>query len=588
MQVIATAGHVDHGKSTLVHALTGMDMDRLTDERSSGLTIDLGFAWTKLPSGREVGFIDVPGHHRFIKNMLAGVGSIDTCLFVVSATEGWKAQSEEHLRILDILGLQQGIIALTRCNLIDEPMLESVQRKIEGQLEGSFLESAPMIPLDSISGFGLDQLKIQLDGVLLRARRAEDLGRPRLWIDRAFTISGAGTIITGTLTGGKLDLEDSLVVIPGKKPDQAALPVRVRRIQTNNVPHPTAQPGNRIALNLAGVSLRHLQRGQAVVRPSQWEPSDTVDATLIVLGALEHNVERRGAYVAHIGSGLFPVILRPISKMPFHPGETGLVRLNLTVKLPLLPGDKYILRDSGRSETVGGGEVLDVSPVLPTRSAAPDRSIDRVIIEHEWIEADLLNRLTGEVRVPDVGGRWIVAPKILRAAEGQLREAVANSGDLGLDIASLSERDRSLLQTLRNITIRNGRATLTRMSPENHFHNHPYIILLRDAPYAPTDPTAAGVDPIELRELLRQRLLVRIGAFYFLNESIELAVEVVERLLGQYPRGLTVAAVRDALGTTRKHAIPLLLYLDSIGVTVRRGELRFSGSRFPEPASPPV
>jgi len=297
VHVIATAGHVDHGKSTLVRVLTGTDPDRLEEEKARGLTIDLGFAFTELPSRRRVSFIDVPGHVRFLKNMLAGVGGVDACMFVVAAPEGWKPQSEEHLRILELLGISHGVVALTQTGLVDDELRELAELDIEERTEGSFLEGAPIIPVDSIDGTGLEDLRSALDDLTETAPRAVDHGRPRLWIDRAFAATGAGSVITGTLTGGRVRVEDALTLVPGEGT------ARIRGIQTQGEQRTKIGPGHRVALNLSGVGLDGLGRGVALVKGDQWHRTDRVDAELTVLPDLDHEISRRGAYAIYLGSG---------------------------------------------------------------------------------------------------------------------------------------------------------------------------------------------------------------------------------------------------------------------------------------------
>src|SRR4051812_20724910 len=250
VHVVATAGHVDHGKSTLVHALTGIDPDRFEEEKARGLTIDLGFAWAHLPSGREVGFVDVPGHVRFLKNMLAGVGAVDACLFVVAATEGWKPQSEEHLRILELLGVRHGLVALSKVGLVDDEEREIALLDVTDHLAGTFLEDAPVIPVDAPTNTGLDDLRGALDDVLATTPAAEDRGRPRLWVDRAFAAKGAGTVVTGTLAGGSLAVDDELLLAG----HTGTRPVRVRALQSLQTERREVGPGNRVAVNLTGVS----------------------------------------------------------------------------------------------------------------------------------------------------------------------------------------------------------------------------------------------------------------------------------------------------------------------------------------------
>ena len=236
MHVISTAGHVDHGKSTLVRALTGTDPDRFAEEKERGLTIDLGFATTTLPSGRSVSFVDVPGHVRFLKNMLAGVGAVDACVFIVAATEGWKPQSEEHLRILEMLGLEHGLVVLTKAAVADDDLRELARLDVEDHIAGTFLEAGEIVEVDSLSGQGLDEMREALDRLLAVTPTARDISRPRLWIDRSFTIRGSGTVITGTLAGGTIAIDDKLVLCP------AGRDVRVRGIETHDEAREAAQP----------------------------------------------------------------------------------------------------------------------------------------------------------------------------------------------------------------------------------------------------------------------------------------------------------------------------------------------------------
>ena len=454
MRVIATAGHVDHGKSTLVRALTGVDPDRLAEEKARGLTIDLGFAMATLPSGAEVGFVDVPGHTRFIKNMLAGVGAVDACLLVVAATEGWKPQSEEHLRILDLLGLRGGVIALTMAGRVDAARLRDVGAEAAERVGGTLLEGAPTLAVDGLSGEGLDDLRAALDRLVAMTPAAPDRGRPRLWVDRSFPVRGAGTVVTGTLTGGVLAVGDDVVVEPGGRRG------RVRHLQSHGADLDRAEPGRRLAVNLSGIAHQDVKRGQAVVHPARWHGSETFDASLRVLPGLGHRVSRRGAYLAYIGSGEFPVQLRVLGPAgSIRPAEEGVIRLRLPAgaSLPLLPGDRYVVREAGRSETVGGGEILDVAPVLPAARAAPDRSVGRVVAERGWVTAADLERLTGFATPPTLG-TWVVDPGILAATVADAGAAVAAAGDAGLDLAAMDERTRAVVGTLPDVVLRDGRA----------------------------------------------------------------------------------------------------------------------------------
>jgi selenocysteine-specific elongation factor len=317
------------------------------------------------------------------------------------------------------------------------------------------------------------------------------------------------------------------------------------------------------------------------VRPGQWEPATIYDASLTVLADLGHPVSRRGAYQAHIGSGEYPATVRVLAgrgsaNAALQPGETGFVRLHVPTALPLLPGDRFVLRESGRNETVGGGEILDVAPLLPAARARPSRSVDRVVAEHGWIEADALERLTGERRAPTVGA-WVVDPRAGQAIEEDIRARLAAAGPLGVDIAALSARERALVPTLQDVVVEAGR--IRRPDAADPLTAHPYLAALVAAPFTPPEPE--GVDRGELRELVRRGLVVERDGAYFAAQAVEDACRLIAALLAANPSGVTVSQVRTALGTTRKHALPLLAHLDATGVTRRRGDVRIAGPRLP-------
>ncbi len=575
MHVVATAGHVDHGKSTLVHALTGIDPDRFGEEKARGLTIDLGFAWATLPSGRGLAFVDVPGHIRFIKNMLAGVGAVDACLFVVAATEGWKPQSEEHLRILELLGTSYGLVALTKVGIVDDDHRELANMDVADHLAGTFLEGAEVVEVDAPTGTGLDNLRAGLDRLLAATPTAADEGRPRLWVDRSFAARGSGTVVTGTLTGGTLAVDDELAVVPGDRL------VRVRALQSHQEALPAVGPGRRVAVNVVGVGHDDVVRGDALVRPRQWHLTRRLDASLAVLASLDHEVSRRGAYVAYLGSGEHPVRLRVLGASALAPGDAGLVRLHLAHPLPLVPGDRFVLRETGRAETVGGGEVLDVDPVLPAARARPDRSVARVVAERGWVDAEVLGRLVGVPQAPQLGP-WVVDPSMLARARAAVEEAVDAGGPLGLDVAGLDPRQRAVLATLDNVVIDAGRAR--RPDAVDPLVGHPYLRALDASPFTPPPPE--GVDRGELRELVRRGLVVESDGTWFSPGAVEAAAVVLVPLFAAHPDGITVAQIRDALGSSRKFLLPLLALLDGRGVTRRRGDLRIPGPRLPAPGLP--
>ena len=571
MHVVATAGHVDHGKSTLVLALTGMDPDRFAEEKARGLTIDLGFAWTALDSGRQLAFVDVPGHVRFLKNMLAGVGTVEACLFVVAATEGWKPQSEEHLRILQLLGVGHGLVALTKVGLVDDETRELARMEVADEVEGTFLDGVEIIEVDVPAGQGVAELRTALDRLLATTPAPTDDGRPRLWVDRVFAAKGSGTVVTGTLAGGPLTVDDELLAVPtGRK-------VRVRGLQSLQQQRERVEPGSRVAVNLGGVSHDELARGHALVRAGQWRPTRIFDASLQVLEGLDHPVSRRGAFQVYLGSGEHPVRLRVLGEEAIGPGKVGAVRLHLPVPVPLLPGDRFIVRESGRDETVGGGEVLDVAPVLTASKARPSRSVDRVIAERGWVAAHDLERMTGERREPNVG-RWVVAPAALDVALRELRDAIEGAGRLGVDRAGLTDRQRAVLPLVDGVVVEGGRVRPEALG--DPLAGHPYVAALEASPFSPPEP--AGVNRAELTELVRRGLIVEREGIYFAPTALDEGARRLARLLSEHSEGITVAQVRDALGTTRKHALPLLNHFDATGVTRRRGDVRIGGPRLPQ------
>ena len=571
MHVVATAGHVDHGKSTLVEALTGTDPDRFAEEKARGLTIDLGFATTTLPSGAALSLVDVPGHVRFIKNMLAGVGAVDACLFVVAATEGWKPQSEEHLRILELLGVRHGVVALTKVGPADDDLVDLAHLEVEERVAGTFLEGAPVVNTDAPTGVGLDNLRAALDDLLAATPTAVDHGRPRLWIDRAFSARGAGTVVTGTLIGGRLHTDDELAVHP------AGSPVRVRSLQHHHAERDELPPGSRCAVNLVGVAHDEVVRGHVLVRSDQWHHTTVVDASLRVLDRLDHPVSRRGAHVVYLGSGEHPVRMRILGPDALDPGTEGAVRIHLPEPLPLLPGDRFVLRESGRAETVGGGEVLDVDPTERASRARPDRSVDRVVRERGWVPVDELERLTGERREPDLD-RWVVDPVVLHRTLEDLRNALADAGPRGLDLVGLGELARAAVVLLDDAEVEAGR--LVAAGVDDPLADHPFVAALAASPFVPPSPD--GVARGELRELVRRGDVVEVEGIFFASSAVDAAGRLAARLLVDHPEGFTVSTFREEAGNTRKHAMPLLARLDATGMTRRRGDLRIAGPRLPE------
>ena len=567
---ICTAGHVDHGKSTLVNALTGVDPDRWDEEKRRGLTIDLGFAMADISGHESVSFIDVPGHERFLKNMLAGVGSVDACIFVVACNEGWKPQSEEHLRILDLLGVKQGIVVLTKISLADEDLQEIAALEISEHLMGTFLESAPMVAVDSITGEGIESLIAELGNVLRQTPISKDHDRPRLWVDRVFTIKGAGTVVTGTLTGGFLRVDDQIVINPEN------LLTKIRSLQSHDQHVSEIGPGSRVAINLSNVDHQSVNRGSVITRPDQWFLTSTFDAELNVLANVKHEVSRRGAYLAYIGTEEKYVKVRVLGRDSIYSGSKGLIRVYLDEKLPLMLGDRLILRESGRNETIGGAIVLDPEPILRAVEAKPDGSLERIIEERGWITPSHLEALTGIKKAEDVPG-WIVDPDSLQKMIGYLSQKVEKAGNLGVDITSLNQYEHAVIQELNDVTIEGN---YLRKEGSDNFSDHPYLQISRSHLFKPPSPDE--VDPRELRELVRRGLLVEQNGIYFAQEAVTAAAKAISTLLSKNSSGVTVGEIRETLGSTRKFVLPLLNHLDEIGATIRRDDVRLAGKRLTE------
>ena len=600
MRVVATAGHVDHGKSSLVLALTGTDPDRWPEEKTRGLTIDLGFAFTTLPSGQELGFVDVPGHVRFLKNMLAGVGAVEAAILVVAATEGWMPQSEEHLRILDLLGITHGVAVITKADLVDDDLLELARLEVEERLAaaGTF-RPTDVLTVDSRSGRGLQELRVALDEMLAAAPLAADRGRPRLWIDRVFAAKGAGTVVTGTMAGGTLPLEAEVLLLPGRKR------ARVRHIESHHEERAEAGPGRRVALNLAGIDHGELARGSALVLPDQWAVTAVVDAALTALPDAEL---RQGVYKAYIGSGEHDVRLRVIA-----PGDGGgqprFGRLRLDVPLPLQPGDRLVLRDSGSQTTVGGAEVLDVAPAGRARLAAGRLPLPtglRILAGRPWLRPAEIGRLAGVG--PDeakhlaedlvrsgaarLAGEHLVATEVLEELRRRALELVADHHrrqplEPGIDLPALAAalgldaaRARAALDGTEGLVLEQGRTRLSshrgRVAGEPEAQR--LLAALDAVPFSPPPPAEVGGSPEIVRGLLREGFLLDLDGTIFTTAAVEKARQVIREGFERHG-SLTVSQARDLLGSSRKYVLAILSHFDAEGVTRRRGDERVPGPR---------
>jgi len=568
MRVFATAGHVDHGKSTLIKTLTGTNPDRWAEEQERGLTIDLGFAHLETADGRHISFIDVPGHVRYLGNMLAGVGGINGCLFVVDANEGWMPQTEEHLRILHLTGAPGGVVALTKSDLCDADHLELVSLEVIDHVEGTFLQGAAIIPVSATTGAGMTELVDALAALAHSTPASVDRGRPRLFVDRVFAAKGSGTVVTGTLRDGSFAVGDHVVVGPRQRE------ARIRGVQTLGENVERIAPGHRVALNLAGVDHREIRRGDVVVKPNQWFHSNRVDVHLQVLDSLGHRVSRRGAYTVHVGSDEIPARLRVIGPESIGPGESAFVRLHLDRPVPLLPGDHFILRESGRRETVGGGQVLDVDPVRPASRATPDTDWRRVVAERGPITVHDLSLLTGESIAPTVG-QWVIDQLRFEAMRDDVAKRIASSGAEGLDVAVFDDIERAMIDSLDGVAIDNGRLRVR--GTTDPLLEHPVIGRLRSGNCAP--PTPSDIGNADLRRLAKLGVLFERDGEWFHVDALETARSTARELLTTHPDGFTLSQFRDSLGITRKHAVPLATELDARGITRRRDDVRIAGPR---------
>jgi selenocysteine-specific elongation factor len=356
MSCIGTAGHVDHGKSALVTALTGMDPDRLAEEKARGMTIDLGFAWLTLPSGRAASVVDVPGHEGFIKNMLAGVGGIDVALLVVAADEGVMPQTEEHLAILDLLRVRSSVVALTKSDLVESDWLDLIREEVAERLRSTTLASAPIIPCSAVTGAGLPDILAALDTALdAQSARDElrDIGRPRLPIDRVFTISGFGTVVTGTLQHGTLRAGQEVEFQPGGQRG------RIRGLQTHKQSVTEGAPGARLAVNIASVERSAITRGDVVTLPGQFRPTAAMDVRIEMLSSAARPLAHNSTLDLYLGAAETPVRVLLLDRDEIKPGETGWAQLRLARPLVAAWGDRFILRAPSPSETIGGGSVVE-------------------------------------------------------------------------------------------------------------------------------------------------------------------------------------------------------------------------------------
>ena len=626
--VLGTAGHIDHGKSALVKALTGTDPDRLPEEKKRGVTIELGFARLELPSGRTMGVVDVPGHEKFVRQMVAGATGIDVVLLVVAADDGVMPQTREHLAIIDLLGISRGVVAITKSDLADEEWLALVRADVERVLEGTSIASAPIVTVSAKTGAGLPELLRELDHVADEtSSRHADLPM-RLPVDRVFTIAGAGTVVTGTMWSGTAKRDDAVQVYP------SGVRGRVRGVQVHGESVERAQAGQRVAANIAGVERDQIDRGDVIAEPGSLTVTDRFDARFTYLGVPGDDKPFASGARVHVDHGTREVLGRVLlmDRESLAPGESTLAQVRL--EAPLMPryDDRFIVRSYSPVYTIGGGTVLDVLPPRRTQLKAHERELLDALVAHDLggaslgllesrglpmssaevaaslgvprpAVADELNRAKLR-RLKVAAETYFVSPEALDAlvaaierellafhAENPTESGVATAAvrdlvDRRLDarvfdavLAEATTRGVALVDAGR---VRHPKAAVSAIAAEQAAIEA--LLPLLDVggleppsvtEIAATTGADAGVVRKVLGRLVGEGSVVRVtGELYFAGAAYAAAREKVRAELARRPQGATAAELRDALGVSRKFAIPLLEQFDAQGLTKRVGDLR--------------
>jgi selenocysteine-specific elongation factor len=616
--VVGTAGHIDHGKSSLVLALTKIDPDRLEEEKRRGMTIDLGFAYMQLPSGRRVGIVDVPGHQRFLKNMLAGVHGMDAVLLVIAADEGPMPQTREHLAIVDLLGIEHGLVVLTKADLVDDAWLGLVRDDVAGLIAGTSLQRAPIVAVSSTTGAGLDQLRAALDEELAKTAARPDLGRPRLPVDRSFAMSGFGTVVTGTLVGGALRQGAELALLP------AGRRVRIRGLQQHNQPVEEARPGSRTAVNLSGLDHSQVRRGDVLALPGTLPASRRLDARLVVLPGVPPLRHHQQLQMYHETSEVM-IELSLLERDELRGGEAGWVQLFATQPVVALDGDRFILRVPSPAATVAGGVIVDSAPRRHRRRdpavladlAARERAdpATAAVLElgkHPWglVGAELAGRLglspaqMEKVLAPLVehravrrlASRWLTREQwersVARVLNGltayheaqplrrgmpkeELRSRTGIPAELFAELLTVLATEKAVVDQGGEVAAATHHPALT---SEQEIAIAAFVAELEGQPFNPP-PLPDLVRRYRLTPALLQYLVVdgrvvRVNDdTAFARSAYDDAVSRIRHHLAEH-RTLTVAAARDVLGSSRRYVLPLLEGLDAQKITRRVGDDR--------------
>jgi selenocysteine-specific elongation factor len=608
MFVLGTAGHIDHGKSVLINALTGINPDRLREEQERGMTIDLGFAWLKLPSGQEVGIVDVPGHEKFIKNMLAGVGGIDLALLIVAANESVMPQTREHLAIIDLLEIKKGVVAITKKDLVDDEWLELVRLDVEELLSGTSLAGAPIIPVSAISGEGLEELVQAIDEQLQSTEPRKDTGRPRLPIDRVFTISGSGTVITGTLIDSSLSVGQDVEIVP------AGLKSRIRGLQSHKTRVERAELGN-----LVGVATSEISRGDVLTTPGWLTATTMLSARLRLLPHLRRPLSHNATVSFHSGAAETMAKVRFLDRDRLEPGDTALIQLVLTDPVAVVKGDHFIIRSP--MDTLGGGRIVDSHTKRLRRhreSVIQGLEVKEAGAVDEVIEALLESRqpmefpaLVSQSDLPDSEARPAVESlieegrltaigqgnqRLLYTAPGWqnlIRQATDSLRDYhkkfptrpGMPKAELGSRLKlgkyapAIWQKLSNdgVVVEEGTAVrLTShkvtLNPAQQAKIDAFLESLKKNPYSP--PGDLVPEPDLLNLLIDRQQVVKVHSSVVF--SAKAYNEMVEKVTAHIKEkgNVSVAEVRDMFNTSRKYVLALLEYLDEKKITRRVGDER--------------
>lgn len=623
MRVIGTAGHVDHGKTTLVRSLTGIDTDRLAEEKARALTIDLGFAWLTLPNGEQLGIIDVPGHRDFIENMLAGVGGIDAVLLVIAADEGVMPQTREHLAILDLLGINAGLVVLSRVDLVDDPeWLELVEDEARELLADTCLAEAPVLPVSATTGAGMDALLTQLAALPGGRPSRQDFGQPRLPVDRVFTMSGFGTVVTGTLNGGALRVGDEVELQPGD------LRGRIRGLQCYRQKVSEAWPGSRVAVNVSGLRTAEVERGHVLGRPGQPRPTLLADVRFRYLPSaprpLTHNAEVK------FFSGTCEAVarVRLLEGDELSPGDSGWLQLRFARELPLSIAERFILRWPSPAETIGGGAILDPHPGRHWRrnqpqvlrrlrilsGGSPEERVTLAARGRKPRSRDELRQLSG-MAPPDFDlalekalqaetvaglpdGRLLAAEdrdaltrELREVLEDRHRKFPLRRGMQREDLRSTLQIEAGLLGfLLDNDEAVSARAEVVslrghevRFSPEQQARVRELEARLDAQAYAPPSWSEALSMTGEelLLALVEDGTLVRASPEVFFSRTswenmLRATLEIMES-----DGSVSASQLRDRFNTSRKYAIALLESLDEARITRREGDVRVRGAASP-------